>query len=42
MTWKPLRREPVQNPKRRDFKHFACLDHTPLAEPLRLAKMKTL
>jgi len=36
------RREPVQNPKRRDFKQFECLDHTPLAEPLRPAKMKTL
>ena len=36
------RREPVQNPKRRDFRPFECFDHTPLAEPLRPAKMKTL
>jgi len=42
VTWKPIRREPVQNPKRRDFKQFECLDHRPLAEPLRPAKMKTL
>jgi hypothetical protein len=34
------RREPAQNPKRRDSKQFECLDHTPLAEPLRPAKMK--
>lgn len=36
------KREPVQDPKRRDFKLFECFDHTPLAEPPRPAKMKTL
>ena len=36
------KREPVQNPKRRDFKPFECFDHTPLAEPPRPAKMKIL